>query len=29
MVAILGEQRLSLAVKNATALTFGDFGNAA
>lgn len=27
MVAILAEQRLALAVKNATALTYGDFGN--
>ena len=29
MVAILAEQRLALAVKNATALTYGDFGNVA
>jgi HK97 family phage major capsid protein len=27
MVAILAEQRLALAVKNAAALTYGDFGN--
>jgi hypothetical protein len=26
-VAILAEQRLPLAVKNGTALTYGDFGN--
>lgn len=29
MVAILAEQRLALAVKNALALTYGDFGNVA
>jgi HK97 family phage major capsid protein len=29
LVAILAEQRLALAVKDAAALTFGDFGNVA
>lgn len=29
MVAILAEERLALAVKNALALTYGDFGNVA
>ncbi|WP_218153062.1 phage major capsid protein [Tranquillimonas alkanivorans] len=29
LVAILAEERLGLAVKNATALTYGDFGNVA
>lgn len=29
LVAILAEQRLALAVKNGTALTYGDFGNVA
>jgi HK97 family phage major capsid protein len=29
LVAILAEQRLALAVKNAAALTYGDFGNVA
>jgi HK97 family phage major capsid protein len=27
LVAILAEERLALAIKNATALTYGDFGN--
>jgi hypothetical protein len=29
LVAILAEQRLALAVKQAAALTYGDFGNVA
>jgi HK97 family phage major capsid protein len=29
LVAILAEQRSALAVKNGTALTYGDFGNVA
>jgi hypothetical protein len=29
MVAILAEERIGLAVKQAAALTYGDFGNVA